>query len=434
MSPTAQEEQTRILHALKTWLSLMPDDFTDDCPNALIELLKWRDCATNMMCTQNRSHSILLQLPQEFKFSEFFLDLKVFIHHRSVHPEWKAFSSSVISQIFRIPPKASGFDLPVQYDCYSPQEPFSQPLLEIMKPHECAWHITCITGEIYRRIRVKEFVHRGWRKSTGRTTSPNLIIMVNAFNSISLWACEYVLSKSNLDQRVSALAKVIDLADNLLKINNVFSSVAVVEAIKESCLQRLKATLAKLPKKSQKTMQYLINLTDPSENRRSLRTTLSSTPGPPTTGLYLNDILLLLEDNPSTIGTQINFTRCRMFSGVIEDFLAWQQVPFTPPPALYRHPHKSSSPHSRNLYLVQQMLLSTTHRSYEDMWDLSLVREPRRPRYLRTKVKKSNSKSPEKWAQCTTGFPIAKVKVPGPFPNLRVVASAVALVWNQFEQ
>ncbi|KAH3762489.1 Ras guanine nucleotide exchange factor [Pelomyxa schiedti] len=401
VSPTAQEEQTRILHALKTWLSLVPEDFTENCPNALVELLKWRDCATTLMCTpQNRSassHSILLQLPQEvrreiclsmrdlleisLKFSEFFLDLKVFIHHRCAHPQWNAFSSSIASQIFRIPPKASAFNLPVQYECYSPQEPFSQPLLELMEPHECAWHITCVTGEIYRRIQVKEFAHQGWMRPTRQTDCPHITIMLNTSNAISYWVCRYVLSKSTIDQRVSALAKVIDLADNLLKINNVFSSMAVVAGVNLVSLRRLKKTLAKLPKKSQKRMEYLFNLIDPKFSSRSLRNFIRAAKPPclPYLCLYLTDIVFIMDGDPDTIGTQVNFAKCRMFSTVIREILTLQQIPFTPPP-MYQHPHHRSSSgnsNSTNRDLVQQMLLSTTHGSEEEMYKLSLLREPR---------------------------------------------------------
>ncbi|KAH3759661.1 Ras guanine nucleotide exchange factor A [Pelomyxa schiedti] len=416
-SPMAQEEQTRILHALKTWLSLVPDDFTENCPNALPELMKWRDCATTVMHKpRNQStpiHSLLLQLPEEvrreiclemrdllelsLKFSEFFLEFKAFAYHTSVHPQWKSFSSSVSSQIFRIP---SVFNPPVQYECYSPQVPFSQPLLELMEPLECAWHITCITEEIYRTIKVREYAKLGWTLTTKHTSSPNLTVMLSTFHAIHFWVCHYILSKVTIEQRVSALVKFIDLADSLLKINNLFSSVAVISGFNNSSLRRLSQTFAKLPKKSQKKLEYLRELTDTKASYRELRRFIHAAKPPcvPFLSFHLTDLIFISEGNGDSIGTEINFGKYRLISTVLRELVAFQQVPFTPPPS-YQHLQShsnsrdpttiattactttttcSSSHNGSNHDLVQQMLLSTTHDSEEQLFHLSLLREPRR--------------------------------------------------------
>ncbi|KAH3760335.1 Ras guanine nucleotide exchange factor [Pelomyxa schiedti] len=315
---TAQDEQTRILHAIQTWVSLVPTDFIIEDPNVLLEQLKWRDRATSLMFSFHKrallSGNALFLLPPDFvkgvclwmrcyaecssHFSEFYMEMKKFVQIPRRHPQWNSFASSIYAQLFKIPPLSVFPEISAAHIFYySPGENCYIPLLDNMTPTECAWHIMCLQCDLFRQLRPMEMIHLEHYRRNRDKNSPNIIALLRVFNVLSSWVAAYILSKSDVSQRVTAVESVIDLTQTLWDIRDFQSCLAVLIGLNSSSVSRLKHTWEKVSVTASKKLESLKKGTDCLYNYRKLRQAMRTSGSPviPYIGLYLTDLTFIEE-------------------------------------------------------------------------------------------------------------------------------------------
>ncbi|KAH3756919.1 Ras-specific guanine nucleotide-releasing factor 1 [Pelomyxa schiedti] len=388
-TPTAQEEQCKIIHALQMWVSLVPTDFITDDPDLLQNLMKWRDCATSVMFSfHNRARlggNTLLLLPMDTVksiclwlrrtdelsiSSEFYLDLKKFIGTTRHHPMWNFITSYISGKLCRIPAKNQSLELPAAYSFCTSAEPCSIPLLDIMTPTECAWHMACLSCDIFRRITPKELMCMNWSKPKKAETSPNIVAMISIFNTISNWMSGYIISKSELPQRVSALESAIDLAQTLWDIHDICSCMAVLSGLNNSSVFRLKRTWEKISKTAAKKLEDIRACTETRGNYHALRQRLHniSPPALPYIGLYLTDLTFIEEGGCGYHDGLINFYKQRQIAAVILELKVYQTQRFIPPPGICNPVNREH---------VHRVLLCKSPSREDEQYRTSLKLEPR---------------------------------------------------------
>jgi len=174
--------------------------------------------------------------------------------------------------------------------------------LSTLKPRQVAEQLTLTEHAVFCAIPNDEFIQKAFMKAE---TSPVFTEMVNHFNRWSRWTMTSITSHSEaLATRVSALARFIKIAYHCLMLQNFNTAYAITAALHDSCVQRLKLTWSRLPKKTRVLYDHLSDVFDIMENhknyRLALQTALSSGNATvPYLGLYRKTLLTLEETTPT---------------------------------------------------------------------------------------------------------------------------------------
>lgn len=241
----------------------------------------------------------------------------------------------------------------------------AQDLWEVDE-EELAAAMTEVDLEVFRRIRPAELMGGAWNKPKLRHRSPNVLLMVNRFNRTANWIASEVLLETNLRNRAKLLGKVIKLASALRDLRNYNGLMAVMSALSNSAVERLKFTRAKLPNRLVDTWDALEEVTSFGSGSKALREAMSSHEEPivPYLGMYLTDLTYMEDSLPDEAeGGLIHWSkRVRIWNFILELLEcaagSWEELDFGDTVEDW----------------VREMPLSL---SDEDLYTLSVRREPR---------------------------------------------------------
>ena len=107
---------------------------------------------------------------------------------------------------------------------------------------ELAKQISLIDCELYQEIQLEELYHLNWSKERKHRDAPNVMAVITQFNRISRWVAHTIVNCLKFDLRVNLLRKFIDLAQQLLRLNNFSGSLAILSALSNAAVTRLKKT------------------------------------------------------------------------------------------------------------------------------------------------------------------------------------------------
>lgn len=85
--------------------------------------------------------------------------------------------------------------------------------LNLFNPTEVARQLALVEKDIFDKISPKEYSHQGWTKSNKLDVSPNIVAMIERFNTICNWAASEVLRVENLKERAVILHRLIVIAE-----------------------------------------------------------------------------------------------------------------------------------------------------------------------------------------------------------------------------
>eukprot|EP01136_Pigoraptor_vietnamica_P029688 Opistho-1_new@8471 len=199
-----------------------------------------------------------------------------------------------------------------------------------------ARQLTAVDHAIYRAISPIELQDQSWSKAERRHGSPNVLAFIRRFNFVSsLVASSILLADKKPQGRGAAMDKWIKIASYLHTLNSFNALTAVVAALGNSAIARLKASKQWVSKERMDDLARFQTLLAPSGSYRAYRTYLHSINPPcvPYLGVYLTDLTFIGDGNPSEISPGIvNMTKRRMEHRVIFEVRQYQQDAYSDVP------------------------------------------------------------------------------------------------------
>eukprot|EP00300_Choanocystis_sp_HF-7_P017542 c19761_g1_i1.p1 GENE.c19761_g1_i1~~c19761_g1_i1.p1 ORF type:complete len:933 (-),score=266.29 c19761_g1_i1:98-2896(-) len=229
---------------------------------------------------------------------------------------------------------------------------------------EVARQMCLVEYEQYNKIRAVELMNQAWSRSTVVTTKANVERFIAQFNTISLFVVKAIVSAERLKDRTIVLGRVIQLGGALLYLQNYNSLKAVLAGLNMTPVYRLKHTKANLSKKALSQLQMLEEKMSAQKSHKAYRDVLRESDSPciPFLGVNLTDLTFVGDGNPDFVeGNRHNFTKRRLAYGIIRTFTQFQGSPY-----LYQ-----------SVPQIQSMIFHDKLPSEEDLYQLSLKREPR---------------------------------------------------------
>jgi len=163
------------------------------------------------------------------------------------------------------------------------------------------------------------------------TYGPNVQTVVEAFNHTCLGVVNLILQQESIRDRANVYCKFIRIAQRLRNLNNFHTLMAIITALNNNAVMRLKKTLEKIPRSFTKILEELTELMSNNENYIRYRKVISVTPPPciPFIGLPLRDISMIEDSNSSYCrGSLINFSKRKLVYNVLSQVCTFKQVPY----------------------------------------------------------------------------------------------------------
>jgi hypothetical protein len=211
-----------------------------------------------------------------------------------------------------------------------PPPPISQPAsigflasaLDL-HPTEIARQLTLVDELLYKNIEPREATDQAWTKNNG-VRAPNLLKLIERFNAVGDWVSSEILAA---DGRASAMiAHFVDVADQLRKLNNFQSTMAVLGGLGASAVTRLKEQWAEIGAPKRDLYDELSTLMSLTSNMKNLSDHLQtiSPPAIPYVGLYLGHLTFIDEGNPNKHGELLNFGKRRQVTATVFQLCRFQ--------------------------------------------------------------------------------------------------------------
>jgi len=114
--------------------------------------------------------------------------------------------------------------------------------LRNLNPTEVARQMAIVEKNMFDKITPGEYAHQGWTRDDKLTRSPNIVALINRFNSICNWASSVVLKTENLKERAVILHRLIIIAEESRALRNYNAVMAIISGLQCSAIYRLSQT------------------------------------------------------------------------------------------------------------------------------------------------------------------------------------------------
>eukprot|EP01128_Nolandella_sp_AFSM9_P003694 TRINITY_DN1617_c0_g1_i1.p1 TRINITY_DN1617_c0_g1~~TRINITY_DN1617_c0_g1_i1.p1 ORF type:complete len:322 (-),score=70.01 TRINITY_DN1617_c0_g1_i1:8-973(-) len=215
--------------------------------------------------------------------------------------------------------------------------------------NEIARQLCLYEQSIYNNIHPQELLDLSWSSPQKYKKAPNIMVLIDFFNSLSGWVAHTILEKEKFEDRVKVAKRFVRLACALRKCNNFNGAQEVAAGLNESSVYRLSKTWLKVEgdKKLWAEFEELKRELSPDKSWKLYRANLKriSPPCIPYLGVYLTDLTFIEDGNPNYLVTTeqhtdiINFDKCRKQAVVIANVVLYQQdlYNFTQVPVIYSY-------------------------------------------------------------------------------------------------
>ena len=229
--------------------------------------------------------------------------------------------------------------------------------------HSVAEQMTRFDFDIFRNLKLTEFLDQSWSKPSSQHRCPTLVRMIGRFNAVSLWIAFLILEPPRLTHRVQRFESIIRIADELFLLGNFHSLMAILSGLNNAAISRLGFTRNGLHKREAQRLQELEEVMNMEGSYARYRKALLAADPPiiPYIGVYLGDLTFVQDGNPDLIDGLINVDKYRLFFDVVRQIETYQLLSDTnwiDNPAIHR-------------------LLTIPLFNDSFLYDLSLQREPR---------------------------------------------------------
>jgi len=164
-------------------------------------------------------------------------------------------------------------------------------------PKDIARQMCLMNAKIFKQITQDELLSLAWNKPNKKIKAPNIVLMTEQFNKITLWVSNNILSSALPSERTQKISKFIYIEKACLKNNDFHSLKSIISALESTPIHRLEKTWMLLPKKEKAKHKKYATLMSMERNSEEYRKYLQECKGAkiPYLGLYLSDITYLFE-------------------------------------------------------------------------------------------------------------------------------------------
>jgi len=196
---------------------------------------------------------------------------------------------------------------------------------------ELARQLTIIEFDLFSVIKPRELLHQTWKSNDAETCSPNVIAMLNRFKEIStVWIPNMFRRCSDQLKRVKTAKRFLYIAQNLLKLNNFNTMMAILTGVKNVKNGEVwNLELSPKKKKEFKHLEILMIRTDLYQERLARQT-----PSIPYLEFHLKKIMAAESHIPSMIGKMVNFSKSKYIYELVSQIMHYQQTPYNLEPVV----------------------------------------------------------------------------------------------------
>ncbi|CAG6018152.1 unnamed protein product [Menidia menidia] len=267
-------------------------------------------------------------------------------------------------------------------------------LFDHLEPMELAEHLTFLEFKSIRRISFTDY--QSYVIHGCLVDNPTLERSIALFNGVSQWVQLMVLSKLTPQTRAEVISKYIHVAQKLLLLQNFNTLMAVVGGLSHSAISRLKDTHAYLAPEVVKMWNEMTDLVSSNNNYSCYRKAFGECQGfkIPILGVHLKDLIAVHVVFPDWIGdsNEVNMVKMHQLYVTFNELVSLQSAAAQVEP---------------NMDLIHLLTLSLDlYYSEDEIYELSLLREPRNPKSLPTSPTTPNKPlAPLDWASGVTTKP-----------------------------
>uniref|UniRef100_A0A3B3V7X8 RAS guanyl releasing protein 2 n=1 Tax=Poecilia latipinna TaxID=48699 RepID=A0A3B3V7X8_9TELE len=260
-------------------------------------------------------------------------------------------------------------------------------LFDHLDSSELAEHLTFLEYKSFCKILFQDYHSFVMHGCT--VDNPILERFITLFNSVSQWIQLMVLSKPTAQQRAAVVSHFIRVAQKLLQLQNFNTLMAVVGGLSNSSISRLKDTQSHISAETNKVFNNLIELVTSCGNYSQYRKRFSECSGFrfPILGVHLKDLIAVhvaLPDWADKEKTRVNLAKTQQLYAILQELTLIQTTP----------PNIESNTDLLNLLTVS---LDQYH-TEEEIYQMSLQREPRKPNSSPTPAPEPKSTMIDEWA------------------------------------
>ncbi|KAK6334328.1 hypothetical protein TWF730_003543 [Orbilia blumenaviensis] len=166
-------------------------------------------------------------------------------------------------------------------------------------PHEIARQLTVIDQKIWCQITPHELLGKEWTKKKEDSRAVNVLAMTKLSTQMALWIAFTILNDPDPKRRAAVIKHWIKIADKLFEMANFNTMMAIICALNNSTIGRLKKTWELVSPKTKAALEKLRSIVDPSRNYFELRSRTRNQLAPclPFLGLYLTDMVFFVDGN-----------------------------------------------------------------------------------------------------------------------------------------
>ncbi|KAM8860158.1 ras guanyl-releasing protein 3 isoform 3-T5 [Spinachia spinachia] len=242
-------------------------------------------------------------------------------------------------------------------------------LFDHLEPMELAEHLTYLEFKSTRRISFNDY--QSYVIHGCLVENPTLERSIALFNGVSQWVQLMVLSKLTPQTRAEVITKYIYVAQ-LLQLQNFNTLMAVVGALSHSSISRLKETHSYLAAEVVKIWSEMTELVSSNNNYSCYRKAFNECQGfkIPILGVHLKDLIAVHVIFPDWVhdSSQVNLVKMHHLYMTFNELVSLQKAVAQVEP---------------NMDLIYLLTLSLDlYYTEDEIYELSLVREPRNPKSL----------------------------------------------------
>ncbi|XP_048862576.1 ras guanyl-releasing protein 3 isoform X1 [Brienomyrus brachyistius] len=259
-------------------------------------------------------------------------------------------------------------------------------LFDHLEPMELAEHLTFLEYKSFRRISFTDY--QSYVIHGCLVDNPTLERSIALFNGVSQWVQLMVLSKLTPHHRAEVITKFIHVAQKLLYLQNFNTLMAVVGGLSHSSVSRLKETLLHLAPEVTKIWNEMTELVSSNGNYSAYRKAFTDCEGfkIPILGVHLKDLIAVHVVFPDWVDDgKVNIVKMQQLYLTFHELVSLQNM---------------ASQVEPNMDLIYLLALSLDlYYTEDEIYELSLLREPRNPKSLPTSPTTPNKPmAPLDWA------------------------------------